>query len=212
MRLVILAGVQAIACLLTACATPDPPLSLVDRFEHVAFEPYEAGVYPDHLWRWEWPIRVEIVGSQDYRDLVAAHLDQLGKLTGVPVEMDSDRPNMTIEFSDRDPDWFCFFELFGRPGAYRAEIYIATDQHSRHIRRCIAQELSHAMGLLADTDGRRDTTFSSAIGTDYLTEADLALFRILYDHRLKPGMHRSAVMPIVRQIVAEMEAQQVVRQ
>lgn len=42
----------------------------------------------------------------------------------------------------------------------------------------------------------------------FLTDADLALFAILYDRRLMAGMTREEAMPIVRQIVAEMEAQQ----
>lgn len=133
---------------------------------------------------------------------------QLGEITGLPVKMDADSPTMTIEFSRRNRRLYCFYQLTGSPGAYRAFIYIATDQPVRHIRRCVAQELSQAMGLLADTDGRRDTAFSSGIGTDYLTDADLALFSILYDRRLMASMPRSEAMPIVRQIVSEMEAEQ----
>lgn len=194
---------------LSACATSHETsrnLPLADRFEIVAFEPNDRSYYDDRLWRWGWPIRVEIIGSRAYRDLVAAQVTQLGEITGLPVEMDSGRATMLIEFSRRDQRSYCNFRLLGSPGAYVAEIYIATDQPERHIRRCITQELSQAMGLLADTDGRRDTAFSSGIGTEYLTEADLALFAILYDRRLRAGMSREEAMPIVRRIVAELEA------
>lgn len=200
----ITAAVLVVACMPSAITAPN--LSLADRFEHVAFEPNDQAYYDNRLWRWGWPIRVEITGSRAYRDLVATQVTQLGEITGLPVEMDSGRATMLIEFSRRDRRSYCNYRLLGTPGAYVAEIYIATDQPDRHIRRCIVQELSQAMGLLADTDGRRDTAFSSAIGTDYLTEADLALFAILFDRRLMAGMTREEAMPIVRQIVAEMEA------
>lgn len=190
--------------LVAGCAASAPELPLAERFEVVAFDPHPF--YDDRLWRWGWPIRVQIEGSREHRNLVAAQVTQLGELTGLPVEMESARPTMTIEFSRRNRRSFCTFSVRGTPGAYTADIYIATDQPDRHIRRCVAQELSQAMGLLADTDGRRDTAFSSGIGTDYLTEADLALFAILYDRRLRAGMSRTEAMPIVRQIVEEMEA------
>lgn len=197
-------AVLAAGCAQAPAAAPD--LALADRFEIVAFEPNDRDYYDDRLWRWGWPIRVKITGSLAYQNLVADQVSRLGELTGLPTEMNSENPTMTIEFSRRDRRSFCNFRLLGTPGAYRAEIYIATDQPAQHIRRCVVQELSQAMGLLADTDGRRDTAFSSAIGTDYLTEADLALFAILYDRRLRAGMPRSEAMPIVREIVAEMEA------
>lgn len=208
MRAIGIAVLLVVAAVAGGCTSTDPPISLADRFEIVAFEPQEAGIFQDRLFRWERPIRVRIIGSQNYRDQVASQLAQISELIGAPLEMESGRPNMTIEFSTRDRDWFCYFDLIGQPHHYVAEVYIATDQHSHHIRRCISQELSQAMGLVGDTDGRRDTTFSSAIGTDYLTEADLALFEILYDRRLRAGMHRDEAMPIVRQIVSEMEQQE----
>lgn len=202
----------AVALMVGACAAgpaTEPDLSLADRFEVVAFDPHPF--YDGRLWRWGWPIRVQIIGSTAYRDSVADQVAQLGDITGLPTEMDSSRPTMTIEFSRRNRRVFCSFRVRGAPGAYTAAVYIATDQPARHIRRCIAQELSQAMGLFVDTDGRRDTTFSSGIGTDYLTESDLALFEILYDRRLWAGMTRDEAMPIVRQIVAEMEAEQEAR-
>ena len=198
-----------VVLLLGACTTASS-MSLEQRFAEVAFHD-DGAPSSVALWRWERPIRVAIFGSQEFNDLVEAQVAQLSELTNQPYEMNSDHPTITIEFSSRNRETYCRYSLRGRPAHYSAEIYIATDQHSHHIRRCIAQELSQAMGLLTDTDGRRDTAFSSAIGTDYLTDADLALFAILYDHRLHAGMPRDQVLAILPEIVADVEAAQALR-
>lgn len=197
----------AVASLLIGCATADPPLSLADRFEVVAFEA-EDPFFDDQLWKWTWPIRVQFIGSEVYRDLAMEHLAQLSELIGQPVVLNSARPNLTIEFTTLNPISFCSVRVIGEPHDYIARVYIGTDQPTHHIHRCIVQELSQAMGLIADTDGRRDTAFSSGIGTDYLTEADLALFAILYDHRLRAGMSRDEVLAVLPEIVSDLEAAQ----
>lgn len=191
---------------LGACAG-NLPMSLEQRFAEVAFHD-DGGPGSASLWRWDRPIRPEISGPAEYRQRAIDHLQLLGELTGLPVELDSVRPNLTIEFSDRRKDVWCNYALNGRPTLYRAEIYIATDQPERHIKRCITQELSQVFGLIDDTDGRTDTTFSSAIGTDFLTPADLALFEILYDRRLRAGMSRAEVLAVLPKIVADVEAAQ----
>lgn len=195
--------------LLTSCTSGahGPDLTLHERFVQTAMTD-ETGQPFDPLLKWTWPIRVRIIGSEDHRDRVIEHLVTLSELTNQPVEMDSDRPNMTIEFSRRRSDWYCRFDLSGPAYHYRASVFISTDQPDRHIKRCIVQELSQAMGFLADTDGRTDTTFSSGIGTDYLTDADLALFAVLYDDRLYSGMPRDEVLAILPEIVADVEAAQ----
>ena len=199
----------AVLFLVAGCTSPAtaPDLSLHDRFVLTAMTDGDGQPF-DPLLKWTWPIRVRIVGSQDYRDLVVEHLALLSELTGQQVEMDSDWPNMTIEFSSRRAEWYCHFSLNGPTYLFRTTVFISTDQPDRHIRRCIVQELSQSMGFLADTDGRRDTTFSSRIGTDYLTEFDLALFATLYDDRLYSGMPRDRVLAVLPEIVADVEARQ----
>lgn len=189
--------------LVVGCAT-NPPIPLQDRFEAVAFGRDVSA----RLWRWERPIRPEFIGTDRYRPLVERHFSQISEITGLPVEFDSDEPNVTIEFSRRRDDVWCEVEWSGSTNFYYAKVYIDTSQSAHHLLRCIPQELTQFLGLFYDTDGRTDTTFSSAIGTNYLTGADIQLLRVLYDPRLEPGMIRSQVHTILPEIVADVEAAQ----
>lgn len=196
-----------LCALLTACAAnslSSPDLSIEDRFILVALRKND-GSPNEALIKWEWPIRVQMTGSQRYHDQVATHLALLGELTGLTTEMDAEWPNMVVDFSLREKDSWCLVSVRGHEGRLYADISIRTDQSQHDIQRCIVQEMTQALGLLEDTDGRRDTTFSSAIGTDYLTEADRQLLAILYDDRLKDGMPRDEVLTILPTIVAEIE-------
>lgn len=203
---------SAVLLLLVGCASDPlsaPELSLAERFEAVALR--EDGRPAEELVKWSVPIRVMILGSQQYRSEVASHLQLLGQLTGLETEMDSLSPNMLVEFSLRNETAWCEVAVFGRNGRLRAEITIRTDQSDANIRRCIVQEMTQALGLAEDLDGRRDTTFSSGIGTDHLTDSDRQLVAILYDDRLYDGMLRAKVLAILPEIVADVEAAQATR-
>ena len=196
--------------LLVGCAVgqhAQPDLLLEERFVHVALR-NDDGSSAEELVKWEGPIRVKVTGSQRYHEQVASHLTLLGDLTGRTTEMDAEWPNMVLDFSLREEDWWCFVSVTGQAGRLNAEISVRTDQSDHNIRRCIVQEMTQALGLLEDTDGRIDTTFSSAIGTDYLTDADRQLLAILYDDRLYDGMPRTEVLAMLPVIVADVEAAQ----
>lgn len=191
--------------LLAACATDSvavSDLTIENRFVLVALR-NDDGSPKTELTKWEGPIRVQITGSQRYRDQVASHLALLEELTSLTTEMDANWPNMIIDFSLREKDWWCFVSVSGQAGRLSANISIRTDQSQHNIQRCIVQEMTQALGLLEDTDGRRDTAFSSAIGTDHLTELDRQLLAILYDNRLKDGMPRDDVLTLLPTIVAD---------
>lgn len=201
----LIAVLLLVACTTNPAAAPD--LSLADRFVFVALR-NDDGSFKNELVKWEGPIRVQVTGSQRYHQKVAEHLALLGDLTGRTTEMDAEWPNMVVDFSRREEDWWCLVSVRGQAGRLNANISIRTDQSEHDISRCIVQEMTQALGLLEDTDGRRDTTFSSAIGADHLTEADRQLLAILYDDRLHDGMPRDEVLAVLPEIVADVEAEQ----
>lgn len=57
----------AATSLLAACSTPNPPLSLHDRFVLVALAD-DAGRPLDRIYRWPNPLFVEYFGPDRYRD------------------------------------------------------------------------------------------------------------------------------------------------
>lgn len=70
---------------------------------------------------------------------------------------------------------------------------------------CIEEEIVQSMGLIRDDDSVRPSIFNEDEEFAYMTRHDEYLLRILYDPRLTPGMPRDRAMPIVRQIVGELE-------
>ena len=84
----------------------------------------------------------------------------------------------------------------------RVQIYIAPypDELRRH---CIAEELTQALGLADDCAILRDSIFNDASARPRIAPWDALMVRILYDPRLKAGMHKTEAMPIVRRIIAE---------
>lgn len=197
--------------LLGACATSQataPDLSLADRFDLVAFRADDGSIY-DTLWRWDRPILVHYIGPDEYRQDVYDHATLLGELTGKVVVVEGDYSNMTVEISGSDGPFDCQYDISTGDAA---RIHIWSEQPPAQIRSCIPQEMTQALGLTGDLDGvigsRFDTVFASYQTADRLTDTDIALVHILYDPRLHHGMARAEAMPIVRQIVAEMEAEQ----
>lgn len=197
--------------LASACATSRataPDLGLAERFEIVAFalaEPQQE----TYLNRWEMPLVVTYDGPTQYRQTVIDQAHELGDITGLPVSIDGELVSMHVEISDRDSSAICSFSL---ASGYRAEVLIWSALPDREIRQCIAQEMTQPLGLYGDLDSplgsRQDTVFASYGGSLQLTPADRSLIKILYDPRLFPGMSRDHTMNVVRQIVAEMEAEQ----
>lgn len=197
--------------ILGACATSQataPDLSLVDRFDLVAFRE-DDGRVNEKLWRWDRPISVHYIGPEEYRQDVYRHAAQLGALTGKIVVVEGEFSNMIVEISDEDTGMTCMADTGTIDPAL---IHIWSGLRPAHIRSCIVEEMTQSLGLIGDLDGvfgsRSDTIFASYTNVGHLTEADIALIKILYDRRLHHDMTREEAMPIVRQIVAEMEAGQ----
>ena len=200
-----------LALLITGCTTTRamaPDLSIAERFEIVAFTLAEPLEQP-FLNRWELPLVVTYDGPDRYRQQVVDQAYELGELTGLPVTIDGELVSMHVEISDRDSEYTCSFTL---ASGHRIDVLIWSELPDREVQQCIAQEMTQGLGLYGDLDGsfgsRQDTVFASYGGALHLTEADKTLLRILYDQRLYPGMSRDHAMNIVRQIVADIEAEQ----
>lgn len=218
------ASALIIAVLVSACAPePLPELDMVERFRLVGFRD-DMG-QPISLRKWTDPLLVSTRNaSLEQRAMVEEHVALLGSLTGLEARMEADQPNMIVLFGTEEElqphldNWAQGGDRLGVAGFYRsdcfamagrmdgvrfARAFIRSDQPESEIRLCIVQEMTQALGLIGDTDGRWDTNFASWGGADHLTEADRTLIKILYDDRLQHGMSEWIGMPIVRQIVAE---------
>ena len=190
---------------------------LARQFERLAFSSEFGGEYrAGRLIRWQSPLRVRITGHYPdrFRLEVERQLAELRQLSGLEIEVvsggaESAPAAMTIEFSQSrggttfDPEAPCRTLIWET--AYiirRVQIFIAPypDEVRRH---CIAEELTQALGLADDSRIVRDSIFNDASARQRIAPWDQLMVRILYDPRLKPGMHKTEAMPIIRRIIAE---------
>lgn len=222
LRLAAIALAFLAASILAGCAS-QPPLALDERFRLVGFRD-DMGL-PRELYKWTAPILVHTEGAtKDQRQWVREHTELLGEVTGLPARMEPDNPNLVVLFGDEETlqpyldDWALSADRLNWPGFFRSECFagvsgpgrdpfamafILQDMPERKTRLCIVQEMTQALGLFGDIDGRSDTNFASWGGASSLTEFDVALLEILYDPRLRSGMSETVGMRIVQQIIAE---------
>lgn len=193
------------------------PEALARQFERIAFSSEFGGEYrAGRLIRWQGPIRVRLAGHfpDRFRIEVARQFAELRQLSGLAIDIaetggEAAPAPMTIEFSTSrggttfDPEAPCR-TLIWETGYVirRVQIYIAPypDEVRRH---CLAEELTQALGLADDSRMLRDSIFNDASARQRIAPWDALMVRILYDARLRPGMHKKEAMPIVRRIVAE---------
>lgn len=193
------------------------PESLARQFERIAFTSEYGGQYrAGRLIRWQGPIRVRITGHfpDRFRIEVERQLAELRQLSGLAIDIaqnegEAQPAPMTIEFSTSrggtafEPEAPCR-TLIWETGYVirRAQIYI-TPYPDGLRRHCIAEELTQALGLADDSNIVRDSIFNDASSRARIAPWDALMVRVLYDPRLRPGMHKTEAMPIVRSIIAE---------
>lgn len=200
----------------TRSAWPAPE-ALARQFERIAFTSEFGGESrAGRLIRWEGPIRVRLTGNypERFRGEVERQLAELRGLSGLAIAIgdgaaEGPRASLTIEFSASrggtsfDPEAPCR-TLIWETGYVirRVQIYITPypDEVRRH---CIAEEVTQALGLADDSRVIRDSIFNDASARQRIAPWDALMVRILYDARLRPGMHRAEAMPIVRRIIAD---------
>lgn len=202
-----------LALVLVGCTSSpamDPDLSLHDRFVLVALH-RDDGSKVDDLLRWYAPLTVVYDGPEEYRSDVFSHMELLGELTGLETGEDEMFAKMRVEISGHDTGSTCEVQTSGGG----ARVYIWEDLPSSHIRRCIVQEMTQALGLGGDLDGpvssRSDTAFASYGGSPILTNYDIALIRILFDDRLRNGMSRERVLTVLPEIITDLYPEQASR-
>lgn len=190
---------------------------LARQFERIAFTSEFGGEYrAGRLIRWQGPIRVRLAGHfpDRFKVEVERQLAELRQLSGLSIEIaeggsEGVAPQMTVEFSTSrggttfDPQAPCRTLIWETSFVIRkVQIYITPypDELRRH---CIAEELTQALGLADDSSIVRDSIFNDASSRQRIAPWDALMVRILYDSRLRAGMHKTEAMPIIRRIIAE---------
>ena len=191
-------------------------------FARVVFEPENHNRYP---WILMWPERVEIRlrGKIEPRhsDLLQQVVGDLSRITGMPFVVDGPSDDLlnkpfginilvTDEYVTVDDDSYCMGE---RPGVsfngeiFKQELIVSTAVQGDSLSGCFYEDISQALGFYGDEAVTNESMYRSESEIDNwisLTWHDVIILRTLYDKRLKPGMHLSQALPIVRVIIGEL--------
>jgi len=175
---------------------------------------------------------VHRVGDEDlHRRLIRTHFEHLSVITGLPIRPAASQAaaNYLIVMTSEEklvvdlPSYLgqalarqhellfrhnlCLVTLAAeRKGSIiRAVAMIPVDSARARgeLASCVAEELTHAMGLPNDSPKALPSIFSHQFPHELLSGLDYLLLQMLYDPRVKPGMDEKTVRPILQTIASE---------
>lgn len=177
--------------------------------------------------------RVVLRGGEEalYEKLVDVHMGHLVQLTGLDIQRASriaDANFVVVMTNDAHlvEDSLAFSgqgayghgDLFFRHSMCRASLRADATGAIRHavamipvdrahsagqLVGCVAEELTHMMGLTNDTETSLPSIFSHGTVRSFLSGLDTVMLRMLYDSRVKPGMRIDTLRPLLHTIAME---------
>ena len=177
---------------------------------------------------------VHRVGDEQlHARLVEAHLMHLSQITGLAIEPAAapEQANYLVVLTREDQleadtlahmgadtdgrregfyrDSMCLASFRAGPGgAIRRAVAMIPVDRARgkgDLIGCVAEELTHMMGLANDTAMPLPTIFHHGTVRSFITGLDFLLLKMLYDPRVKPGMKEAELRPILLQIALELQ-------
>lgn len=206
---------------------------LTRQYDRVVFERDFKGPTA-RLLKWYGPIRYRLdyePALVEYAERSRGHFDRLREITGLDIqETESGAYNFHVYIGPRTnflrhlrrgtplhashTNVRCFAQLrtTGSGWIWTARVGIGTDQDVRIVHSCIAEELTQALGLLADTNLIKPSVFNDMLhGSPELMWHDEIIVRAHYDPRMEPGMDRRLARRSVRGIISALMAERETR-
>jgi len=178
---------------------------------------------------------VHRVGEQAvHEQLVRTHLRHLAQLTGLSIEPAETAATanfivvltndarievdvLAFAGADRDGRREQFFRDSMCLASFRADrtgniqravglIPVDRARGKGELVACIAEELTHMVGLSNDTDRPLPSIFNHGTVRSFLSGLDVLMLKMLYDPRIRPGMKEAAARPLLLRIAGEYEA------
>lgn len=185
-------------------------------FEAHAFNFEQDGAWP-WVTKWNSFVRLQVEGSDEAKAAAGNATRLLQQITGLPFSFGEGAKVFVVvdtpakkAFND---DHYCFATMHNRHDGSMdmAFVFIGERVTGNVLRMCIIEELSQVMGPTNDTDTVEASMWTPqtrevfVTGRKYnsLTWHDAIILRVLYNERIKPGMHKDDAMPIVRELIAK---------
>ena len=188
----------------------------VRSFAKVVFELEAHKRYPWIL-KWSRPITVGMKGSYEthHEVLLQQVVDDLIRITGLPMKSEIGVSfDIEITVTDRYHQYtdklFCFIRgpETNQNGAIQSSVVFVSPRESKDgLRECFYEDISQSLGFFGDGALTEESMYRSEAENGQWTSPtwhDVIIMRTLYDQRIRPGKHEKNVMPIVREIIAEL--------
>jgi hypothetical protein len=183
--------------------------------------------------KWIKPIKIYVqhnVGDKTLQDeLVNAHIQHLSNITHLKISrvQSLKQANLKLFFTDQkhlsslttkysgkavaklNTTSTCIanINLNNNAQVNNAQIYIPVDFAYRKgkLVACIVEELTQILGLPRDSEKVFPSIFNDKSTDDLLTGLDETLIRVLYDPRVKAGMRKRALSPVIKQVIRKLD-------
>ncbi len=208
---------------------------LIESFMTIAMEREYGEAKQTRFARWQQPVRLKLVNESGDKPLqaevVKVQAAHLARITGHPITLVSDNPNLTLIMTDyqRMRSWanrtmggdpsvnmalkegLCLanFATNKQHEISRATIIIPVD-YSRAKGRfldCVVEEFTQVMGLPNDSDKVFPSIFNDHSVDSFLTGLDYVLLKLAYHPALKAGMNREEVRAALPVAIKALRAQ-----
>lgn len=206
-----------LALFLTGCVTTEvTPEKLAKHYESAVF------AKDGKIWKLSGPIDYRI--TYDRRDdydlweaLIRRHLDEMEEPAGVVFQKDGKTSNglVWIHLSNSETsntnqgDASCAVRPkveLENEDRHVIKLTIAAQRNPRWIRRCIPHEIAHVLQFWDHSTHIAPSIFypyHNYNQSEELQWYDIALLKIHSDYRIKLGMTREEIKPIVREIIED---------
>lgn len=195
--------------------------SQIDYFVEVALGS-EFGDSHTTIKKWDKDVRIKVLGSPTQQDVKTLRtvIHEINSITnGVNLQLNSQNPNVTIYFvsesnfrkyeSNYSPTNLGFFwNLWKDNGIiYDSRILVSTDGVTQTERsHLIREELTQSLGLMKDSYRYKDSVFYQGwTSVTQYADIDRALIDMLYRPEIRPGMTKSQVLQVLRNLDAQQE-------
>lgn len=182
----------------------------------------EYGTAKSTIKKWDRDIRIQVIGTPTPEDRITlqAVIDEINRLTGsIRLQMNADNPNMKIyfvpesKFARYEPNYQprnygFFWNSWTNDTIYNSRVLISTVGISQKERsHLIREELTQALGLMKDSKKYRESIFFQGWTdpTNY-AQIDKALIEMLYRPEIRPGMTKSQVLAVFKELQMKQEA------
>lgn len=152
-------------------------------------------------------MRVSDAAEANFLVLFLNETEQSQFAETLPTLLRNINPAVVDAFRNSPRNIFCAAFAFTKPGqkgVYGNVLILVKSEHSDFMRKsCIHEEMAQAMGLTNDSPDARPSIFNDDEEFAFLTRHDEILLRMLYDPRLKAGMERYEISPLLPAIARD---------